>query len=471
MGKTYRAWNPNQSWLLPPSPQDWLPEDDLVYFLMDVVEQLDISAITGVYEKSERGFPPFHPRMMACLLIYSYAMGVRSSRQIAQRCRRDLGWRVIAGADIPDFRTISGFRKTHLAAISELFIQVLQICQRSGLVTLGHLSLDGTKIKANASRHKAMSYGRMLEEEARLKGEIAVLLGEAQAQDAAEDARLGDADQSNKLPEELTRRETRLQRIQEARTMLEARFQAVAEKQPGVEEAPLAPESQDNEPSQKVPSAVIENAVPAASVPMDIGMAVPEKAQINFTDPESRIMKASNKGWDQCGNAQAVVDGAGQIIVAADVTDQANDVRQVIPMLIQAQENVGENQVIEKVSADAGYFSEENVNWMEHNEIDAYVATGRLKHGEKPISAPCGRIPQALTVKERMIRKLRTHKGREVYARRKAIVEPVFGQIKQAMGFRQFLMRGLRQMRGEWKLVCLSYNIRKLFRAFQLGAT
>ncbi|MGC8552861.1 MAG: transposase [Phycisphaerae bacterium] len=188
MGKTYRAWNPRQSWLLPPSPQDWMPEGDLVYFLMDVVETLDISSITAVYEKSDRGFPPFHPRMMLGLLIYSYAMGVRSSRQIAQRCRRDVGWRVIVGEDIPDFRTLSGFRQMHLQAFSALFLEVLRICQAAGLVKLGHLALDGSKVKANASRHKAMSYGRMVAEELRLKGEIAALLQQAESQDAIEDA-------------------------------------------------------------------------------------------------------------------------------------------------------------------------------------------------------------------------------------------------------------------------------------------
>ena len=473
MSKTYRVWNPRQSWLLPPSPQDWMPEGDLVYFLMDVVETLDISSITAVYEKSVRGFPPFHPRMMLCLLIYSYAMGVRSSRQIAQRCQRDVGWRVIVGEDIPDCRTISGFRKMHLPAFSALFLEVLGICQAAGLVSLGHLALDGSKVKANASRHKAMSYGRMVAEELRLKGEIATLLQEAESQDAAEDALLGAAEQANKLPEELARRETRLQRIQKAKAQLEARYKNLAEGQPAIKSQVSAAPS-DHDENNDDSSGSGDQATAAAKSPdlsRDTGVAavVPEKAQINFTDPESRIMKANNKGWDQCGNAQVVVDSAGQIIVAADITDQANDMRQVLPMMLQAQQNVGEDNRIEKASMDAGYFSEDNVQWLEKQGIDAYVATGRLKHGVPVPLAPRGRIPEHLSIKDRMARKLRTVQGKAIYARRKAVVEPVFGQIKQAMGCRQFLLRGLRKMQGEWKLIFLVFNLRKLFRAKQVS--
>ena len=421
-----------------------------MYFLMDVVRELDLSAITRVYERSDRGYPPFHPRMMTCLLIYSYCMGVRSSRQIAQRCERDAAWRVIVGSDLPDFRTINLFRKTHLAAFSELFLQVLQVCREAGLVKLGHVSLDGTKIKANASRHKAMSYGRMKEEEERLKREIAELTAQAESEDVAEDARHGREARGDELPEELARRQSRLRRIQQAKAALEERARMEAERE-------AAEKAKGSEEPKEPPA----GGTPAEASPVQ----VEDKAQYNFTDPQSRIMKANNKGWDQCGNAQAVVDSGHQIIVAADVTAQANDSRQVEPMLGQAQRNVGQEVRIRKASLDAGYFSEANVQWLEQEKIDGYVATGRLKHGERVAAAPRGRIPKGLSLKERMARKLRTLKGRAIYARRKAIVEPVFGQIKRVMGFTQFLLRGLEQMRGEWRLVCLSHNLRKLFGA------
>lgn len=454
MSKTYRPWNPDQQWLLPPSPRDWLPEGDLVYFVMDVVGQLDLSAITDYYERSDRGYPPYHPRMMVTLLLYSYCNGVFSSRRIQRRCERDAAYRVILGADVPDFRTISDFRKIHLKALSGLFVGVLGLCREAGLVKLGHVALDGTKIKANASRHKAMSYGRMNEEEQRLKGEIDALLQQAEQVDAEEDRKLGNR-RGDELPAELARRESRLKKIQQAKAALEARAKERAEAEKARREPAKGPED---------PSARKEE--PGKSVPV-----VPEdKAQYNFTDPTSSIMKANNKGWDQCGNAQAVVDGADQIIVAADVTNQANDKRQVQPMLAQAVANIEKtgteaDQKIRAASMDSGYFSEENIQWLEGRKIEGYVATERIKHNERVPEVPRGRRPADLTAKEKMARKLRTKKGRAIYARRKTIVEPVFGQIKRCRGFVQFLLRGIDKMRGEWSLVCLTHNLLKLFGA------
>ena len=451
MSKTYRPWNPDQVWLLPPSPKDWLPEGDLVYFVMDVVRQLDISAITDYYERSDRGFPPYHPRMMAMVLLYSYCNGVFSSRRIQQRCERDAAYRVIVGADVPDFRTISDFRKIHLKALSGLFVGVLGLCREAGLVKLGHVSLDGTKIKANASRHKAMSYGWMKEEEQRLQKEIGVLLGQAEQVDAQEDQKYGSR-RGDELPEELARRESRLKKIQQAKAALEARAKAKAQEEKARHEPPHSSPGEPPGPSHG-------NSPPV--VPDD-------KAQYNFTDPTTSIMKANNKGWDQCGNAQAVVDGENQIIVAADVTNQANDKRQVQPMMAQAVENVtktGPDGKIIAASMDSGYFSEENVQWLENHEIDGYVATERIKHGERVPEAPRGRPPTDLTAKQKMARKLRTKKGRTIYARRKTIVEPVFGQIKRCRGFVQFLLRGIDKIRGEWSLVCLTHNLLKLFGA------
>jgi transposase len=444
MSKTYREWSPNQPSFFPPSPQDWLPEDDLVYFLIDTVATIDLSPIFAHYERERRGQPPFHPRMMVALLLYCYATGTRSSRKIMRRCQTDVACRVIVGNDIPDFRTISDFRKTHLVRLEALFVEVLKLCALAGLAKVGTISLDGTKVKANASRHKAMSYDRMQEEEGRLKQEIATMLAEAQAADATEDACHGPDRHGEELPEELARRQSRLAKIQQAKAQLEERVRAEA-----------AAEAARREAEGKGPPKV---------APAD---AVPEpKAQINFTDPESRIMKVSNKGWDQCGNAQAVAN-EHQIILAADVTDQANDKLQAVPMVDQARESVeaaGVKQAIGAALMDSGYYSETNTAELETRGIDPYVATERLKHHEKVASAPRGRIPKDLPAKPRMARKLRTKKGLELYAKRKGMIEPIFGQIKQVLGFRQFSLRGLASMRGEWRLMCVVHNLLKLWR-------
>ncbi len=293
MSKTYWPWNPNQQYLLPPSVQDWLPENNLVYFLLDTVNELDISAITEKYEQTKRGFPPFHPRMMVALLLYSYCRGIFSSRKIMQACEERLTFRVIAGDDIPNWRTISDFRKLHIKELQQLFVQVLQLCQEAGLVKLGHIALDGTKIKANASRHKAMSYGRMLKEEASLKEEIKQLLEKSEAIDQQEDDKYGPDRRGDELPEELARRESRLKRIQEAKKVLEAKAKAA------VQEAQKQREQEDSKSGNKSQRGRKRKAV--SEVPA-------YNKQYNFTDPESGIMKANNKGWDQCGNAQAVVD-------------------------------------------------------------------------------------------------------------------------------------------------------------------
>jgi transposase len=450
MSKTYRAWNPEQTWLLPPSPRDWLPEGDLVYFLLDIVGSLDISAITEKYEREDRGYPPYHPRMMTALLLYSYTQGVFSSRRIMRRCERDAAWRVIVQDDVPNFRTISDFRKLHLKELEELYVQVLRLCQEAGLVKLDHIALDGTKIKANASRHKAMSYGRMKAEEQRLRKEIRGLLQRAESTDAQEDQEHGFERRGDELPEELARRESRLRKIRDARKALENQALAAAQEERNRRAEAQAAACEASRGGRK-PAAVKD-------VPDD-------KAQYNFTDPETKIMKASNKGFDQCGNAQAVVDREHQIILAADVTNEANDKKQFQPMLAQAKKNVGRGRRIRRASSDAGYFSEDNVKWAENHKLDSYIATGRIKHHDKIPSSPRGRPPTSLTMRERMARKLRTKKGRETYAQRKWIVEPVFGFIKRGLGFTQFLLNGLQKMRGEWRLICMACNLRKLWAA------
>jgi myosin heavy subunit len=379
---------------------------------------------------------------------------VYSSRRIQKRCERDAAYRVIVGDDVPNFRTISDFRKLHLAELQGLFVEVLKLCAQAGLVKVGLVSLDGAKVKANASRHKAMSYEYMQKEEQRLREEIAELLAKARSVDEAEDALHGLDKRGDELPEELARRETRLARIQEAKKVLEAQALEAAR----AEEARR--DTKDEEHRQA-------GETPRKRKPVDT--APKPKAQYNFTDPESKIMKVSNKGFDQCGNAQAAANEE-QIIIAADVTPEANDKRQVVPMVEQSQENLQAAGVDEKIGAfdaDTGYFSEENVSYLEGEQIDPHIATERLKHNEKIPLAPKGRIPKDLTAKQRMARKLRTKKGRETYAKRKGMIEPIFGQIKHVREFRQFLLRGLAKMRGEWNLICMTHNLLKLFHTRQ----
>ena len=449
MSKTYRPWNPDQQWLLPPSVHDWLPQDDLVYFILDTVNELDLGAITAKYEQEERGYPPYNPRMMVGLLFYAYCRGIFSSRKIMQACEERLTFRVIVGDEIPNWRTISDFRKLHLKELEQLFVQVLQLCQKAGLVKLGHIALDGTKVKANASRHKAMSYGRMKQEEERLKEEIRQLLSKAEAVDQQEDKECGADHRGDELPEELARRESRLKRIQQAKKALEAEAKTAAEQARKEHEAVC---NKDDKPKGG------RRPKPVSDIPLD-------NKQYNFTDPESKIMKVSNKGWDQCANAQAAVDSHKQIIVACDVTNQTNDKQQFEPMLEKAQRNIGEDKRIKAVSSDTGYYSQSNVKYAEEKRIDAYIATEKVKHNAPAVKGPRGRMPKELTVKQKMARKLRTKKGRETYSKRKSTVEPVFGQIKRSRGFVQFSLRGLEKMRGEWSLVCLTHNLLKLFAA------
>jgi len=443
MSKTFRPWDPDQVFLFPPAPRDWLPENHLVYFLLDVVPQMDLQPVLKPYQAEQRGQPPYHPTMLVTLLLYGYATGTFSSRRLMARCETDVAYRVIVGEDIPDFRTISDFRKRHLTALEGLFVDVLKLCAKAGLVKVGRIALDGSKVKANASRHKAMSYDYLLKEEQRLQREVADLLTQAEAADQAEDKTYGSDRRGDELPEELARRQGRLKRIREAKAALEA------EAREGARAAEAERQRQGKPPSGRDPE-----------------QAKPEpKAQYNFTDPESKIMKVSNKGWDQCGNAQVAVNEQ-QIIVAADVTDEPNDKRQVEPMVGQMQENLvaaGVTGEVKEITADSGYYSEGNVDYLRGEGIDAYIATERLKHHER-LPPPRGRCPRGLTAKQRMARKLRTKRGRSRYARRKAMVEPVFGQVKHGRGFRQFLLRGLKRMRGEWRLVSLTHNLLKLWR-------
>lgn len=448
MRKTFRPWQPRQRYLLPPSPQDWLPEGHLAYFILDVVGELDLSEITSEYEKERRGYPPHHPVMMVALLLYAYCVGVPSSRKIERRTYEDIAFRVITADQHPDHVRISEFRRRHLKALSGLFVQVLRLCRKAGLVRLGHVALDGTKVKANASKHKAMSYERMKQEEEKLEAKVKELLEEAEEVDATEDARYGKGRRGDELPEDLRRAETRLARIRELKAELEAEAKAQREEAKNRED--------EDRPSEDGSVELPKHRIPATKD----GTPLP-KAQRNFTDPESRIMKTGD-GYVQGYNAQILVDEEHQVIVAQAVTNQPPDVQHFAPMIEQAIANC--EQVPNKLSADAGYFSEENVVYGVNQGIDLYIATGRCKHGE---GAPRvrGRPPKDMTRKEAMARKLATKAGSAVYARRKAIVEPAFGQIKEARGFRRFLLRGLEKVRGEWSLITMTHNLLKLFAA------
>ena len=456
-GKTYRPWDPEHYRHEAHSPEAKLPEDDLVFFLLDTVPHLDLSRFYAAYEAETRGAPPFDPQMMVCLLLYAYCVGVFSSRKIAQACERNLAFLAIVGEDRPDFRTISDFRKLHLAAFCDVFVQVLRIAGEAGLVKLGNVSTDGTKLQGNASRHKAMSYGYMKKEVERLREDIEALVTQASQQDAEADAALGSR-RGDELPAELARREDRMATIEAAMQRLEARAKADAEaERQRRADAEAERQRMGKKRRGRAPKAVEET-------PED-------KAQMSFTDPELGIMQTNNKGWDYCGNAQASVDGAYQIIVACDVTAEANDKQQAAPMaqLTVAQlEQAGIESpkdatgAAQKIPAtyDSGYYSEAAAAAVELLGFDPYIATGRQRH-----HVPETEVAETpTTAKERMAAKVRTPEGRAVYARRKVIVEPVFGQIKEARGFRRFLLRGLAKIRGEWRLVCLTHNLLKIWR-------
>jgi transposase len=427
MTKPFRTYLPEQDLLLPPSLREWLPEDHLAYFVSDVVDQLDLSAIESAYEEDDRGQPPYHPRMMTKVLLYGYCVGVFSSRKLQKRLVEDVAFRVLAAGNQPDFRTLSDFRKKHLGALEELFRQVLRLTLETGTMKLGRVVLDGSKVKANASKHKAMSYGRMKETEKRLREEVRRLLHQAEAADQEDDRRYGGDRRGDELAEELRGRESRIRRLRQAQRALEERAREQAQS-----------EGQDQNQAQPTP-----------------------KAQFNFTDPESRIMKGA-EGFVQAYNTQVAVEPLLQLIVGQTVTQATNDKQQLVPMIERIEEQSGQKP--EEVLADGGYCSEENLRYLGKRKITGWVATEKRKHGEPRRACPRGPLPREAGEVERMKRKLETQVGTAVYATRKFVVEPVFGQIKQARGFRQFLLRGLEKVRGEWALICLTHNLLKFHK-------
>jgi transposase len=431
--------------LLPPSLLDWLPEGHLAHFILDTVEQLDLSKIYASYQGDGRGQPPYDPRMMTALIFYAYCTGVPSSRQIEKKTFEDVAFRMVAANRQPDHDSICEFRKRHLKALAGVFVQILRLCQEAGIVKLGHVALDGTKIKANASKHKAMSYGNMKKKKEELEKEVSELLKKAETVDKEEDKKYGKGKKGWDLPDELKRRETRLKKIKAAMSALEEEAQQeAAEKQKVKEDQKKIKENATSQP-------------PPETAPSD-------KAQRNFTDPDSRIMKmSSTNSFDQCYNGQAIVDDSSQVIVAAGLSQHANDVEEVEPILDILEENLGGIPPHMAITTDAGYFSATNVMLFEDALLDPFMATQKMKHGEV-FPQIRGRIPIDMTPKDRMRRKLSTKRGQEIYSKRKSTIEPVFGQIKQVRGLRQFLLRGYEHVSAEWQIWCLTHNLLKMYR-------
>lgn len=434
MGQIFEPYDPDQPHLFPPSPKDWLPEGHLAYFISDTVDELDLEAFMSKYSDREdgRGSLAYHPRMLLKVLIYAYGAGLFSSRRIASGLEDLVALRYLSGGNRPSHRTIARFRQEHIERFEKIFVDVVRVARRAGLLKLGTVAIDGTKIQANASKHKAMSYGRMKEEEEKLRGEIKRLTEIARGVDEAEDKEFGPDFRGDELPAELQRRKDRKARIREAMKELEEE-QAQADK-----------EAKRGEPSEKtgrVPKLERKNGTP------------PDKAQRNFTDPESRIMVTGRKSFEQCFNAQAAVDEKAQIVVAVDVSAIAPDGGKLLAMVDLVKHNCGRKP--KRILADTGYRSEEEFIALEKRGVDAYVALGR----EERLPAE---LNKALKATRRMARKLRTKLGRARYKRRKVIVEPVFGWAKQVMGFRSFLLRGVRKVKGEWNLVCTALNLRRM---------
>ena len=442
MSKDFRPWKIDEAHLLPPSVQDYVPKDHLSRLIVAMVrEELDLSAIIGSF-KSVLGQPPFDPRVMTALLLHGYASGIYSSRRIAKAAVERADFMMIVAGDPADFRTISEFRRRHLRALAGLFVQVLKLAEKAGLVKLGHVALDGTKIKANASKHKAMSYERMKKREAELAAEVDRWLKAAEAADREEDRLYGDK-RGDELPDWVADKMKRLEKIREAKAELEAEAKAAAEEEER--------RRQKAEEVRKAEGRKKNGKTPAPPKKQPAG-----KAQRNFTDPESRVLLTKD-GYIQGFNAQAAVDGTVQIIVAHELTASMSDHGQLVPLIDAIEDNLGRKP--KEASADSGYLSEENLNTLSERGISAYIATGRAKHPTEVKRKIGGPLTQA------MREKLKRAGWRSRYRLRKQIVEPVFGQIKQARGFRQFLLRGIEKVRAEWAMICTAHNLTKLARA------
>ena len=485
--KQYREWTPDQSYLFPPSPRDWLDEGHLVYFLIDLMGELDLSAIEdAIQAKDPRGERPFDPRMMVALLLYAYCVGIFSSRRIEKATYSDVAFRVLTGGEHPHFTSICAFRRKHLSALSGLFVQVLKLCAKAGMVKLGHVAIDGTKIQANASKHKAMSYERMLAAEKRLQAKVDELMKRAEGVDQSDDERLGPEGRDDELPDELKRQQGRLAAIRKAKSELEAeaRKARAAHRRALADGCDARAQAAEDDGSRKRNEALSRRHREAAdklddddsddppfTTPEGLPMHRPKtrpdgtpdpKAQRNFTDPDSRLME-SNGAFLQGYNCQAAVDEESQLIVGKGLTNQAPDSGNLGPLLNDVVNNCG--RAPKALTGDAGFWCVAVDEHCARHGTVAYVSTERRKHWDDDETVTEGMAPAEASPRERMRHRVRTAEGRAIYARRKATVEPVFGQMKEARGFRRFLLRGIEKVRAEWTLMCLTHNLLKLFRA------
>lgn len=439
MAKTFRPWDVEQRWLLPPSVQEMVPAGHLSHFVRETVQhELDLSEILTAYDE-ERGYPPYHPVMMTALLLYAYCQGLYSSRKIAKACIERIDFVAVTAMNRPDFRTVNEFRRRHLAALANLFEQVPRLCQRAKMVRLGHVALDGTKMKANASKRKGMSYKRMKETEERFAQEVQSWFEKARIADEQEDALYGADKMGDELPDWVTNKEERRLRIRQAMTELEAEAAAKANE--------ISP---DDEPPSKTggrpkPPAKTNEAKPA------------DKAQLNFTDPDSKIMKSSD-GFIQGYNCQAAVDEEAQVIVAHEVLTSPADTPQLVPMVERIKRNLGRHP--KELSADTGYCSEANLAELRRRRIRGYLAPERQRHG--PATEPRRRKENQGPLTRAMRRRIKQGGFRSRYRLRKQIVEPVFGQIKSARGFSHLSLRGQPKVSAEWAFVCTAHNLLKL---------
>jgi transposase len=462
MSKTFRTWDVDQEWLLPPSVHQFVPPGHLAHFVRDTVrEALDLAAITGVY-KAEQGQPPYHPGMLVALLLYGYSRGLYSSRQLARACEERVDVMAVTGLNRPDFRTISDFRKRHLAALSKLFAQVLLLCRQAGLVKLGHVAVDGTKLRANASKHKAMSYQHMVQQEPKLAAEVQSWLDQAAAADAAEDAEHGADRRGDEMPDWMADKQRRLERIRAAKAQLEAEAKAGPDASDPDGPGPSSG-MQERGHRKKTKPAAPADASPSTGTPADPAPAdptPPDRAQRNFTDPDSRIMP-SGGGFVAGYNGQIAVDAAHQIITAQRVSTNPADFDALASLVDGIVDALGKAPA--EVSGDTGFASEANLHAMDERGVRPYLCPGRLRHGSTDPAAKrvLNRTPRMQAMADSMRRAGR----RSRYRLRKQVVEPVFGHIKHARGFRQFLLRGLTKVRGEWAMLCTAHNLLKLHAA------
>jgi transposase len=450
MTKKYRQYNPNQSYLLPPDIRDWLPENHLSFFINDTVDTLDLSNIYNYYESSERGQPPYNPSMMVKVILYAYCVGKPGSRRIEKALVEEVAFRILGAGNYPDFRTISDFRKIHITALSGLFIQILKLCRKAGLVDNNIVSLDGTKVQANANMDNNRDYETLSKDEEELRKRIEADLRKAIEIDEKEDALYGRDKRGDEMPDWMSSKKERLARIRKAMEEIEREQK---EKHDGYEEKLDERARKEKKAGSKL----------RGRKPDEVPLIPDDDKKANTTDPESRIMKSS-KGFVQGYNAQVAVDTKHQVVVAYDVVQDRNDSHQLVPMANKIKKNLG--KAPKKMTTDAGYWNESEIRKIQ-DEIELFIATNKdwkERKALRELPTPKGRIPENMSLKDRMERKLRTLAGRAVYKLRGKTIEPTFGQIKEARGFRRFLLRGLRKVTGEYGLIVTTANILKLWR-------